>query len=73
MEKTFLSKGLKNSWGIGETKRHDQILKVAQGCIESYPPHVSLTYVYQMVCFVQVQFREDGGLVQGGKDLVDEQ
>lgn len=45
---------------------------MAQGSTESSLALILLTYAYQMVCIAQVQLRENGGLVKGGEDRVDE-
>lgn len=53
-------KGLKNSWSIGETKRHNKIFKMAEVSVKGCFPLVPFSYSYQMVGVAQVQLNEDG-------------
>ncbi len=54
-----INQGLEHSGDIGQSKWHDQVLKVSQGGVECHLPLVSITDSDQVVCVTQVQFGED--------------
>lgn len=48
-----IDKGLGNNWGIGETKRHDQVFTVTGGVVKAVF-HSSLPYSYKVISIPKV-------------------
>ena len=54
--------GLKNCWGIGESKRLDSVLIVSVWCVESSLPLISFD-MDQMVNITKIKLRKYFGLL----------
>lgn len=68
----MIDKGLKNSRGIGESERHNSILKMTQRGVERSFPLVPLSNPHKMVCTLKVQFRKNLGPLERGEGCVEE-
>lgn len=72
LAKDIINQRLEHSWGIGKTKRHDQILKVAQWRVKCCLPLIILMYLNQMVSIAKVQLRTEPSLVERTKCRIKE-
>ena len=59
-----IDKGLENSRGISQTKRHDEVLKVSQVSVKPRLPFIPLSDTYQVVRVAQVELGEHRGVSQ---------
>lgn len=65
IKEKIIYKVLKFVRSAREAKRHYQILVVTLGDAECRFPLISLSDAHQIVCTAEIQFGEDGGLLQG--------
>ena len=61
MMKDVINEVLKNRRSIGQTKRHDQILKMTLRSIKGHFPFVPFFDSYKIICPPQIQLREHLG------------
>ena len=63
----IVDQGLEDSGGVDESEGYNQVLKVAQRCVERGLPLVSLPDADQVVCVTAIKLGEDHGSVEGNE------
>ena len=57
-----IDQGLEDSWGVSQSERHDEVLKVTQMSIKPRLPFIPLADTYQVIHVTQVELSENLGM-----------
>lgn len=67
----IIHQALKNSRGVSEAKRHNEVLKMSKWCVERCFPLVPLSDADKVVGIPEVQFSKYRGTMEGEKSRTD--